>query len=306
MPNNNGIYNAAIAGTLAAFTSRWITNISASSYQTQVLVAVAFANQVDSLIPAASYDEGSYRVMESICNAFWTDRNPTSVNPQEYLQGASALVAVFNQVQSSLASEATIPASDVSYAPNPAFWPILPTTVQEALDITAGRDAALETDVSTLQNSLPQDAVDTPYTPTTAADWAIPPTEVASALDLLADTRGELNAAGALGASASIQYAMPAYTRKKSGLLLAWGQMCGTVSTAATITVTLSFADNAAPAVLSTVAGTMVSGGNWCLNTFSLFQATQSTGLQWILDGTTSAGTISSAAGRSRILMIEL
>lgn len=306
MANNNGLYNAAIAGTLAAFTSRWITNVNPTFYQTQVLVAVAFATQVDSLIAPGSYDEGSSRVMESICNAFWTDRNPTSTNALEYMQGASALVAVFNQVQASLASEPALPASSVSYTPStPANWPIVPTTAQAALDTTASRDEIQELDIAALQAALPQNASNTPYTVSTVGDWATAPTEVADALNQLANTRAEVHSAGTLGAAASIQFTSPPYSRQKSGLILAWGQVGASVNSSATITFSLSFADNAAPTTLSTVQYTMPTGGHWCLNTFAIVQASAATGLQWVLDASTSMGTITSASGRTRVAFIE-
>lgn len=106
MANNNGLYNAAIAGAMAAFTSRWITSLNSSSYQHQVAVAVVFAQQLDSLIaPDVTYDGGSYRLMESMCNAFWTDRDPTDLNPSTYLAAAGALRAAFLQAVTELETD---------------------------------------------------------------------------------------------------------------------------------------------------------------------------------------------------------
>lgn len=107
MANNNGLYNAAIAGAMAAFTSRWITSLDGATYSRQVLVATAFASQIDSLIAPAAYTNAAFRLMESMCNAFWTDRDPTDLNPTIYLNAAGALRAAFLQAAAQLTPEGT-------------------------------------------------------------------------------------------------------------------------------------------------------------------------------------------------------
>ena len=107
MANNNKLYNSAVAGALSAVGSRWITSQVPSEYQSSVNAIEAFAIQFDSVIPPeiGEATEAQARLVQSLANSFWQERNPTSTIASDYNFEATNLAAVYQLAKLLLLTE---------------------------------------------------------------------------------------------------------------------------------------------------------------------------------------------------------
>jgi hypothetical protein len=154
------------------------------------------------------------------------------------------------------------------------------------------------------------DASSVTYTPADPLDWPIPPpSDVATALDLLAAVNGSFaeNIAPIAPATASNLVTITALQPQKSGIYLAWGsaQYDGNGSTSG-----IALLDLAVDAVVQgQPAGVGYTVGAWTLglSTFRLIAVNRALPHTWALLGASGSATpFSVQAQRARLMLLEL
>lgn len=114
MPNNQDLFNAAVAGIAGGCSERWITNTSPASYEGFRDAVEALANAVDTLIPpAGGIGNDQARVMQSLCQGVMANRLITSTDPNDYADIAAAIVACYTEIITIVTS--TSPPEAIAY-----------------------------------------------------------------------------------------------------------------------------------------------------------------------------------------------
>lgn len=104
MANNNLVYNAALAGALAAQVSeRWITDATTGDYIGQRNAAIALAQAVDSAIPTANVTDANGRVIAAVVGAVLGKKAFEASGVTSAM--VAAIVAMYNEVAPSLLEE---------------------------------------------------------------------------------------------------------------------------------------------------------------------------------------------------------
>lgn len=124
MANNNEIYNAALAGAIAAAKlGRWITNPVSSSYASDRDTAVAFANTVDAAIPAdEEMNQSKAQIILSLVNAVLAYK--CFGVAQVTTELAAAVAALYNELTPVLlpVSGGGSSLADGTYIGQPLYW----------------------------------------------------------------------------------------------------------------------------------------------------------------------------------------
>lgn len=99
MPNNQDLYNGAVAGISGGIQERWIVNSSSDSYNSVRQAIVALATAIDGLIPdVGGVGNDKTRVMQSLCQGIMANRYITSVASSDYAAIAQAIVAYYTEI----------------------------------------------------------------------------------------------------------------------------------------------------------------------------------------------------------------
>jgi hypothetical protein len=102
--NNNILYNAAYSGAISGITSRWIASemVGNNSVNLAITAAVAFATMVDDQIDSGTYNSSQAELLASMCEALWNERMPVSIIPNDYLESAQTIKALFEEAAANL------------------------------------------------------------------------------------------------------------------------------------------------------------------------------------------------------------
>jgi hypothetical protein len=145
--NNPVLYNAALSGASAAFTSRWIQGASLQSFLTAKDVVIAFAtevdNQIGSLIPNPSQAQAD--LLQSICQAVLTNTFPQSTTSSDYTSIVTSILQAFEAMGiglSPIGSVSNPPLAKQSGNSQPVTNDGVPVVIQ-ALDLSTYPFAAL-------------------------------------------------------------------------------------------------------------------------------------------------------------------
>jgi hypothetical protein len=100
--NNPALYDAAYSGAIGGASQRWITSTSETGYSSLVNAAIAFAVAVDAEIPPVGGEgpsDAESDLLLAICLGFWSSRNPTSTNSNDYLKAAQAVATLYAEAR---------------------------------------------------------------------------------------------------------------------------------------------------------------------------------------------------------------
>jgi hypothetical protein len=105
MANNNNLFNAALAGASAGVSSRWLSNPSSASYDSQATLIETFATAFDAAIApiAGGGSRGQAETVQAICAAFWRDRIITSETDMN--DAVSVLVALYTSLATKILAD---------------------------------------------------------------------------------------------------------------------------------------------------------------------------------------------------------
>lgn len=120
MANNNNLFNAALAGASSGVSSRWLSNPSSASYDSQSTLIEAFATAFDAAIApiAGGGSRGQAETVQAICSAFWRDRIITSQT--DLTDAVTVLVALYNSLAPRILAD-TGGSSSLDGLPN-VYW----------------------------------------------------------------------------------------------------------------------------------------------------------------------------------------
>lgn len=105
MANNDILFNAAVAGIGGAIDQRWIVGTTPIDYIRYHDSIEAFATAVDAAIPPGSPDEGSAKLLQSICIGVLSNRDIVSVISADYNNIAVSIAALYTELLSLLFPE---------------------------------------------------------------------------------------------------------------------------------------------------------------------------------------------------------
>lgn len=104
--NNDALFNAALCGISGGCQNRWLTQTDVSEFAAFRNAVVAAATAVDNLIaPIDELNYGSVRLLQSICFGVYSDRMIANLDSGDYLEIATAIVALFTELDGALNAE---------------------------------------------------------------------------------------------------------------------------------------------------------------------------------------------------------